>query len=80
MHIILENVCVNVVMRELKELCFRSLYKAENISINKEWIDVLEQYNGKCMEDGNFDCESDMDTKSDNERPTETLMHGFIES
>jgi hypothetical protein len=31
------KVCVNIVMRALKELCSRTLYKAENISINKEW-------------------------------------------
>jgi len=32
------------------------------------------------MEDGNFDCESDMDIESNNESPTETLIHGSIES
>jgi hypothetical protein len=67
-------------MRALKELCSRTLYKAENISINKEWVDVLEQDSKKCMENTNFDCESDMETESNSERPSETLVHGFIES
>jgi hypothetical protein len=31
------------------------------------------------MKNTNSDCESDMDTESDSERHTKTLMHGFIE-
>jgi exonuclease III len=74
------KVRVNIVMRALKELCSRSLYKDENISINKQWSVVLEQYNHTCIDNENSDYGSDMDIESDNERPTETLVHGFIES
>jgi hypothetical protein len=74
------KVRVNIVMRALKELCSRSLYKDENISINKQWSVVLEQYNHTCIDNENFDYGSDMDIESDNEKPTETLVHGFIES
>jgi hypothetical protein len=37
------KVHVNIVMRALQQLCSRSLYKAENISINKQWSVFLEQ-------------------------------------
>jgi hypothetical protein len=74
------KVCVNIVMRALRELCSRTPYMVENISINKDWADVLEQDSKICMENTNYDRESDMDTKLDSERPTETLIHGFIES
>jgi hypothetical protein len=67
-------------MRALKELCSRALYKAGNITINKEWTDVLQQDSKKCIENTNFDCESDMEIESDSERPSETLVHGFIDS
>jgi hypothetical protein len=55
------------------------LYKVRNISINKGWVDVLKQDDEKCMENTNIDSESDMDTKSDSERPTKMFVHGFIE-
>jgi hypothetical protein len=74
------KVRVNIVMRALQQLCLRSLYKAENISINKKWSVVLEQYNQNCIDNENYDYGSDMDIESDNEKPTETLVHGFIES
>ena len=67
-------------MRALKELCSRSLYKDENISINKQWSVVLEQYNDTCIDNENSDHGSDMDIESDNEKPSDTLVHGFIES
>jgi hypothetical protein len=56
------RVCLNIFMGELKELCSRTLYKIGNISINKELTDVIKQYNKKCMENTNYDCESDMET------------------
>jgi hypothetical protein len=74
------KVRVNIVMRALQQLCSRSLYKAENISINKQWSFVLEQSNHNCIDNENSDHGSDMDIESDNEKSTETLVHGFIES
>jgi hypothetical protein len=74
------KVRVNIVMRELQQLCSISLYKAENISINKQWSFVLEQSNHNCIDNENYDYGSDMDIELDNEKPTETLVHGFIES
>jgi ribosomal protein L34E len=35
------KVCVHVVMKALKELCSRALYKAQNICINENWNNVL---------------------------------------
>jgi hypothetical protein len=35
------KVCVHDVMKELKELCSRALYKAHNICINENWNNVL---------------------------------------
>jgi hypothetical protein len=67
-------------MRALQQLCSRSLYKAENTSTNKQWSVLLEQYNHNCIDNENSDYGSDMDIESDNEKPTETLVHGFIES
>jgi hypothetical protein len=37
------KVHAHVVMKELKELCSRSLYKAHNIYINDNWNNVLEE-------------------------------------
>jgi hypothetical protein len=35
------KVCVHVVMKELRELCSKALYKAHNICINENWNNVL---------------------------------------
>jgi predicted DNA-binding helix-hairpin-helix protein len=58
----IERVHVNIVPGALKELCLRTLYKDQNISINKVWVVVLQQDNKKCMEDTNYGCESDIET------------------
>lgn len=39
------RVHVQIVMKELKELCSKTLYKALNIFINEDWNHVLEQGN-----------------------------------
>ena len=74
------RVCVHIVMKALKELCSRTLYKAENICINENWNHVLEQGNDNSGQ--TFDTTSKFDTsdESKNERPTETLIHGFTDS
>jgi hypothetical protein len=67
-------------MKSLKELCSRALYKAHNIYINDNWNHVLEQGNDNSAQ--TFDTTSEFDTsdESKNERPAETLIHGFIDS
>jgi hypothetical protein len=35
------KVCVHLVVKALKELCSRALYKAQNICINENWNSVL---------------------------------------
>jgi len=74
------RVGVNIVMKGLKQLCSRDLYKVANITINEEWTYVLEQDSKKCMEETNFECESDMEMESNSEKPSETFVHGFIDS
>jgi hypothetical protein len=74
------RVCVHIVMKALKELCSRTLYKAQNICINENWNHVLEQGNDNSAQ--TFDTTSEFDTsdESENERPVETLIHGFTDS
>jgi hypothetical protein len=74
------RVCVHIVMKALKELCSRALYKAQNICINDNWNHVLEQGNDNSAQ--TFDTTSEFDTsdESENERPAETLIHGFTDS
>ena len=74
------NVCVHVFMKELKELCSRALYKAQNIYINDNWNSVLGE--GNDISAQTFETFSEFDTsdESENERPTETLIHAFIDS
>jgi hypothetical protein len=64
----------------LKELYSRTLYTNENIFINKDWNHVLEQYNDKSIKTAHTNNESDTENESKCEIPTETLIHGFIES
>jgi hypothetical protein len=59
------RVRVNIVMRELKELCSRTLYKDENICINEDWNHVLEQDNVDSTQNENTNSESDADDESD---------------
>jgi hypothetical protein len=74
------RVCVHIVMKALKELCSRTLYKAQNIFINEDWNHVLEQGNENSTQTFSTTSEIDTDDESENERPTETLIHGFTES
>jgi hypothetical protein len=39
------RVCVNIVMKALKQLTSRNLYMAENICINEDWNHVLQEGN-----------------------------------
>ena len=72
---------VHTIMRALKELCSRNLYKTENISINSNWNHILELDNkGNKFDDDNIDSKSETNSISESERPTETLVHGFIAS
>jgi hypothetical protein len=74
------KVCVHDVMKALKELCSRALYKAENICINGSWNSVLAEEHGNSAD--TFENPSDFDAsdKSENETPAETLVHGFTDS
>jgi hypothetical protein len=75
-----DKVHVHIVMKSIKELCSRALYKAHNICRNDNWNNVLEQGNDKSTQ--TFDTTSEFDTsdESENERPAETLIHGFTDS
>jgi hypothetical protein len=65
----------------IKRIVFQGFIQGcMNITINKEWTHVLEQDSKKCMEEVNFECESDMEMESDSEKPSETLVHGFTDS
>jgi hypothetical protein len=69
------KVHVHVVMKALKELCSRALYKAENICINANWNSVLVEEHGNSAE--TLENSSD---ESKNETHAETLVHGFTDS
>jgi hypothetical protein len=71
---------VHVVMKELKELCSRALYKAHNICINENWNNVLGEEDENYAETLEKDSEFDTSDESENETPTETLMCGFTDS
>jgi hypothetical protein len=74
------KVCVHVVMKALKELCSRALYKAKNICINENWNNVLGE--GGEISAQTLEIASEFDTRNEskNETPTETLVHGFTDS
>jgi hypothetical protein len=57
------KVLVHIVMKALKELCSRALYKAHNICINDNWNNVLEQGNENSAQ--NFDNTSEFDTSDE---------------
>ena len=67
-------VCVHDVMKALKELCSRALYKAQNICINENWNNVLGSKTLKT------DSEFDTSDESKNGTLAETLVHGFTDS
>jgi hypothetical protein len=71
---------VHVVMKELKELCSRALYKAENTCINANWNNVITEEHGNSVETLENPSDSNTSDESENETPAETLVHGFTDS
>jgi hypothetical protein len=74
------KVRVHVVMKELKELCSRALYKTKNICINDNWNNVLAEEDANSAETLENPSEFDTSDELENETPAETLVHGFIDS
>jgi hypothetical protein len=75
------KVCVHVVMKELKKLCSRALYKAKNICIiNANWNNVVIEEHGNSIETLENRSDSDTSDESKTETPAETLVHGFTDS
>ena len=50
---------VHIVMKALKQLCSRNLYKAENIRINREWYHILQTNNNNNIETNKNDIQSE---------------------
>ena len=71
---------MHVVMKALKELCSRALYKAQNICINENWNNVLGEEDENSPENLENDSENDTSDESENETPVETLVHEFNDS
>ena len=67
-------------MKALKELCFRALYKAQNICINENWNNILGEEDDNFAETLENASEFDTSDESENETPAETLVHGFTNS
>ena len=76
----IDKVCVHVVMKELKELCSRALYKAHNICINGNWENVLAEEDVNSVDTLENPSEFDTSDLSENETPAETLVRGFTDS
>jgi hypothetical protein len=74
------KVHVHVVMKALKELCSRALYKAQNICINENWNNVLGEEDDNTAETLENASEFDASDESENETPAETLVYGFTDS
>jgi hypothetical protein len=74
------RVCVHFVMKELKELCSRSLYKSHNICINDNWNNVLGEGDENSAQTFETASEFDRSNESKNERPVVTLIYGFTDS
>ena len=73
------KVCVHVVMKALKELCSRVLYKAEKICINANSNNVLVEEHGNSADTLENPIDFDASDESDNETAVETLVHGFTD-
>jgi hypothetical protein len=71
------KVRVHVVMKALKELCSRALYKAENICINGNWNNVLTEEHGNFAD--TLENPTDFDT-SDESRMKHLLKHWCMDS
>jgi hypothetical protein len=74
------KVRVHVVMKALKELCSRALYKAQNICINENWNNVLGEGDDSSAQTLETASEFDTSDESETETPAETLVHGFTDS
>ena len=74
------KVYVHAVMKALKELCSRALYKAENICINGKYNNVLAEEHENSADTLKNPSDSDTSDESKNETSAETLVHGFIDS
>jgi hypothetical protein len=57
------RVCVHIVMKQLKELCSSTLYKAQKNCINDNYNHVLEQGNDNSAQ--TFDTNSEFDTNDE---------------
>ena len=71
---------VHAVMKALKELCSRALYKANNTCINENWNNVLGKEDDNSAETLKTSSGFDTSDKSKNETLAETLVHGFTDS
>jgi hypothetical protein len=74
------KVSVHAVMKSLKELCSRALYKEQNICINDNWNKLLVEEDANSAETLENASEIDTSDESENETPAETLVHGFTDS
>ena len=67
-------------MQALKELCSRHLYKTENVHINKEQDNALGENNNITLQNERYDSTYEIENKSEDDKPTEILIHGFTDS
>jgi hypothetical protein len=74
------KVRVHAIMKALKELCSRALYKEDNICINANWNSVLAEEHGNSADTLENPSDFDASDESDNETTAETLVHGFTDS
>jgi hypothetical protein len=74
------KVSLHAVMKSLKELCSRALYKEQNICINDNWNNLLVEEDANSVETLKNASEFDTCDESENETPAETLVHGFTDS
>lgn len=73
------KVRVYIVMKALKQLCSRQLYKSEKICINTNWDQIVEPNSEEMMKTIANDGENEA-PESKTKNPTKTLVHAFIES
>ena len=57
------KVCVKIVMQALKELCWRHLYKTENVHINKGWDNALREKNNSTPQNERHDTTDDIENE-----------------
>ena len=69
----------HIVIKALKQLCKRTLYKLENVMILEKWKEEFNKYNKT------YDTESDIEDEKcseliSEEPITKTMIHGFTDS